>query len=117
MTDNELKNAYTAMLNYAVTLQAADQTSHEIKKALKEKGLTDDALIKKITDESGDIYYTIANKKANKNILWGAVCLVIGLLITLLSYKAGGGKYILAYGAIIGGLIQLVGGLYRKSQL
>jgi hypothetical protein len=115
--ENESITDYKAFLDYAITLQIADKTSHEIKRALKEKGLDDDILINRITIESADKYYEIANKAANKNILWGTFWLFIGLCITLATYKSGGKSYILMYGAIISGLFQLLSGLYKKSQL
>jgi hypothetical protein len=49
------------------------------------------------------------------NMLMGAVICVIGLAITIYSYSAaeagGGGRYVIAYGAIIAGAIQFVRGL------
>ena len=114
--DKETTQEIPGLLDYAVQLQAQDKTSHEIKRALKEKG-ADDILALRITQQSEDIYFEIANKKAKKSILWGSVWLLGGLIVTLASYKAGGNKFILTYGAILGGLIQLLGGLYKKSQL
>lgn len=115
--ENESTLDYKALLDYALTLQVADKTSHEIKRALKERGVEDEKIATRIMLESADKYYEMANKAANKNIMWGAFWLFIGLCITLGTYKSGGRSYILMYGAIISGLFQLISGLYKKSQL
>jgi hypothetical protein len=47
-----------------------------------------------------------------KNMLWGAVWCIGGIIVTAATYSAaqGGGKYVVAYGAIaVGGIQFLIG--------
>jgi hypothetical protein len=53
----------------------------------------------------------VLREQGNKNVLYGALWFFGGLLVTLLSLSAGGGTFILAYGAIIGGAVQAISGL------
>lgn len=47
------------------------------------------------------------------NLLFGALCLTGGLLVTLLTYSnpGPGGRFVIAYGAIAVGVVQLLRGL------
>jgi hypothetical protein len=107
---------YIDLLNYCVTLNAAEQTDYEMKANLKARGI-DDRLIDKVISESRELYEEAVNKKANRNIIIGSVLLVIGLLITLGTYSSGGGRYVITYGAILGGIAQIIGGIVQKNKI
>jgi hypothetical protein len=52
-------------------------------------------------------------KKAGRDMLFGALWFVGGLIVTIATYSSaseGGGRYIVAYGAIIAGAFQFVRG-------
>ena len=112
--EKQHEELYANLMNYAVALHSENKATFEVKEALKEKGLPEE-LADKISNQSYDLYIELVNKKANKNILWGAVWLLGGLFVTIASYNSGGGRYVLAYGAIIGGLVQLVSGFVQKN--
>lgn len=57
---------------------------------------------------------------AYRNVLFGSLWAIGGLALTVFSYQSaasssGGGRYIVAYGAIIGGVVQLIRGLAQVS--
>lgn len=59
--------------------------------------------------------------KANRSMLIGALLFIGGTAVTVVSYSAaasspGGGTYVVAYGAIIGGLIQLLRGFAARTR-
>lgn len=58
-------------------------------------------------------------QKAKKDILYGALWCGGGLLVTLITYSAassgGGGRYVVTWGAIIFGGIQLIRGLMNYA--
>ena len=56
-------------------------------------------------------------KQANKDILRGALWCGGGLIVTMVTYSmaSGGGSYVVAWGAIIFGAIQLIRGLVNHS--
>lgn len=113
--EQNAEQAYANLLAYATTLHAENKTAREVQEALKEKGLTEE-LSATITDQSYQLYTGLLLKKANKNITWGAVWFVGGLVVTLVT-MSGGGRYVLCYGAIIGGMAQLISGLVQRSKL
>ena len=59
----------------------------------------------------------VDRKAGRKDMLWGAIWFIGGLTVTLVTYSdasQGGGRYTVAYGAIIFGLIQLIRGAYNS---
>jgi hypothetical protein len=112
--ENQTEELYSNLLTYAASLHAENKTSWEVKEALKEKGLSEE-LAEKIADQSRQLYAEAVIKKADKNILWGSGWFVGGLIVTLVSMGSGS-RYIVAYGAIIGGLIQLISGLVQRNK-
>jgi hypothetical protein len=107
---------YIDLVNYCATQHDAEKTDYEIKQVLLAKGL-DETMINKAIEESKDVYAEQINKKANRNILIGSILLIIGLAITIGTYSSGGRKYVITYGAIIGGLAQIIGGIVQKNKI
>jgi hypothetical protein len=107
---------YLDLVNYCVAQQDAEKTDYEIKQVLLAKGY-DETMITKAIEASKDVYAEQINKKANRNIIIGSVLLVIGLLITLGTYSSGGGRYVITYGAILGGIAQIIGGIVQKNKI
>ncbi len=54
-------------------------------------------------------------EQGKKNILWGAIWCGGGTVVTVVTYSiaSGGGTYLVAWGAIIFGAIQLIRGLMQ----
>jgi hypothetical protein len=107
---------YIDLVNYCVALQAEEKTDYEIKQLLLAKGW-DEMIINRAIEESNDVYAVLVNKKANRNILIGSIFLIIGLLVTIGTYSSGGSKYVITYGAIIGGLAQIIAGIVQKNKI
>ena len=61
--------------------------------------------------------YNKEKKEAsNKNMLYGALWCVGGILVTVLTYSAAsnGGTYVVAWGAVIFGAIQFFKGVFQR---
>ena len=59
------------------------------------------------------------NEQAKKNMIYGALWAVGGTVLTLWTYSSassGGGRYVVAWGAIIFGAIQFFRGLSQLSR-
>jgi hypothetical protein len=58
-----------------------------------------------------------AKRNSKKNMLWGAVWCIGGILVTALTYSnasSGGGSYVVAWGAIVFGAVQFFKGLLNS---
>jgi hypothetical protein len=57
------------------------------------------------------------NEKANKDMLYGALWCIGGIVVTVgtMSAASGGGTYVVAWGAILFGAIQFLQGMANKS--
>ena len=87
----------------------------ETKAALIENGLSSedaDVVINNLQNQ-----YNKEKKEAgNKNMLYGALWCVGGILVTVLTYSAAsnGGTYVVAWGAVIFGAIQFFKGVFQR---
>ena len=57
------------------------------------------------------------NSAANKNMLYGALWCIGGLIVTAVTYSNAsneGGTYVVAWGAIVFGGYQFIKGIYQK---
>ena len=104
------------LLVRAKALHRIDKESYEIKKELMQMG-ADEVTAVRISQKAGDFVDEEKSKQATKGIVRGSIIMSIGLLITIGTYMAGGRSFIVAYGALLGGLIDLCSGLYQKSKL
>ena len=70
----------------------------------------------KVIDNVKEIIET-KHEQESKNILWGSLLLIFGLILTVGSYTAaiGGGTYIATYGVIIYGAVRFLTGLFSKK--
>ena len=87
----------------------------ETKAALIENGLRAedaDVVIANLQNQ----YKQEKREAGNKNMLYGALWCVGGLLVTILTYSAvsDGGTYVVAWGAVIFGAIQFFKGLFQR---
>lgn len=87
----------------------------ETKAALIENGLRAedaDVVIANLQNQ----YKQEKREAGNKNMLYGALWCVGGLLITILTYSAAsdGGTYVVAWGAMIFGVIQFFKGVFQR---
>ena len=87
----------------------------ETKAALIENGLRAedaDVVIANLQKQ----YKQEKREAGNKNMLYGALWCVGGLLVTILTYSAAsdGGTYVVAWGAVIFGAIQFFKGMFQR---
>ena len=87
----------------------------ETKAALIENGLSSedaDVVINNLHKQ----YNKEKKEASNKNMLYGALWCVGGILVTVLTYSAAsnGGTYVVAWGAVIFGAIQFFKGVFQR---
>lgn len=108
----------TQIYNLAANLMINEKKSaHQTRKILIENGL--DAEIAQTVVSKLDTQISKAKKeKANKDMIFGALWCVGGLIVTIVTYQAasGGGSYIVAWGAIIFGAVQFIRGMINASE-
>ena len=121
MVEQELTEEYVvrAVYGYAAELMKANLSGPQIEQKLMEKGLDQESASIVVENLSSiRINALMLIESGKKNMLYGALWCIGGLLVTAMTFLAanGGGIYIIAYGAIIGGAIQFFTGLSRYSE-
>jgi len=103
----DFKEIETALINNGVALEKASSTVIYL-----QERLADD--VKRVLDS-----YDEALKQADKYAMRGLFWFVGGILVTAVSFAAaaGGGSYVLAWGAIIFGIMQFFKGRYLSDQI
>lgn len=104
---------------YAAGLMVDEGKTPEATKAqLIEKGLDEESAAHIVRQLETQIREA-KKEQASKDIMYGSLWLVGGLLITIVTYSAasGGGTYVVTWGAIVFGAIQLIKGLANQSSL
>ncbi len=116
-----LQQSFSYQQNYAYAASLMlhrKMNSYEVKTALMERGMTEDEAT--IMADSIESEIENAHKaKANKDMLWGAVWCIGGTIVTAATYSAasnGGGRYVVAWGAIVFGGIQFIRGLIASMK-
>lgn len=91
------------------------KSAQESKTVLIEKGLRPEDADVVITNLQNQ-YRQEKQEAGNKNMLYGALWCIGGLLVTFLTYWAasGGGTYVVAWGAVIFGAIQFFKGVFQR---
>lgn len=116
---NQQQATADQMYSYAANLMVnGNKNSYEVKMILIEKGINEnDAayIVNQLQDQIEDA----RQQKAKKDMLYGALWCVGGILVTAFTYSAasnGGGRYFVAWGAILFGGIQFVRGLVASTK-
>lgn len=118
-TNNSQEQAIDALFDYTLNLLVIEKKkTWEVKKILTDEGASAEAAAK-LVDAAKQKYNSAITKKANKDMLFGALWCVGGTAVTVFTYAAasGGGRYVVTYGAIIWGAIQFFKGYSAKSQI
>jgi hypothetical protein len=110
---------YNQNYTYAANLMVhQDKNWYEVKEALMARGVDEQQATTIIDNVESEI--AEAHKaKANKDMLWGAVWCVGGIIVTAATYSAasnGGGRYFVAWGAILFGGIQFIKGVIASMK-
>jgi len=117
MENNTIEQQNTADQIYAFAANMMvhqDKNTYETKMALIEKGLDEESagiVVSNLEQQIEDA----RKKRANKDILYGGLWLVGGIVVTVVSMAAGN-RGIIAYGAIIFGGIQFVKGIINSAK-
>ena len=91
------------------------KSATETKNILIEQGLKAEDAEVVVTNLQAQIDQA-KNEAGNKNMLYGALWCIGGLLVTALTYSAAsnGGTYVVAWGAVVFGAIQFFKGAWMK---
>jgi len=112
-TTTNHQNTADQVYGFAADLMVQqNKNTYETKMALIEKGL-DEASAAIVVDNLEQQIEQARKSRANKDILYGALWCVGGIVVTTVSMAAGRGG-IIAYGAIIFGGIQLIKGIVNS---
>jgi hypothetical protein len=106
-----------AVYNFAAEQMQQGVPPPEIERNLIEQGLDAD-VARTVVGNLLQARSKAVKEAGQKNVLYGALWCAGGILVTVLTYSAaaeGGGTYVVAWGAILFGGIQLVRGLIQSS--
>ena len=101
------------LYSFARKEMAEGKTAEEVENALMEKGVDLASAVTIVHDcEAGEVA-SITTRGSLAPVVWGGVICLIGLVVTVGSYSAasGGGTYVVAWGAILFGALQMIQGL------
>lgn len=116
MPEKELtqEQVIEAIYGYAAEQMQQGVPVATIEKNLMEQGL-DAASAKAVLTNLQQAKSSAIKQAAMKNMLFGALWCIGGLAVTALTYQAAsnGGKYVVAWGAVIFGAIQFFRGLFQ----
>ena len=112
-TQNEIVQA---VYQYGASLVKAGLSPSQIESKLMEKGL-DQATASIVVKNLFTLRSKVVNEAARKNMLYGALWCIGGIVTTVWTYAAasGDGTYIVAWGAIIFGAIQFFRGFSQYN--
>ncbi len=110
-TQNE---AVQAVYQYAAGLVKSGMSASQVESKLVEKGL-DRAAASIVVKKLFALRAKAVGAAAKKNMLYGALWCIGGILVTAVTFSAAGkgGTYVVAWGAIIFGGIQFFRGLFQ----
>lgn len=116
MEKNEVQEFPNEVYEYAGNLMFEQKKDNdETRRLLMERGLAvEDA--DRVIAELRAQWRQVEIKAGNKNMLYGALWFAGGAAVTIGSYMAAedGGRYVLAWGAVIFGAIQFLKGLSQR---
>lgn len=114
-TDEVLQALYT----FAAEEMRAGKNREQVEMALMEKGVDRDSA----TTIAGNLFQyraQLARQSAFKNIIAGALWCVGGIAVTAVTYNmassGGGGRYVIAWGAVVFGGLQFMAGLLQLAK-
>lgn len=114
--NDDQKQAVKQIYQYAADLMVKQKKSaNETKKALIDQGLDEKSASTVVINLEKQIQ-NAKKERANKDMLYGALWCIGGIIITVITYSAasGGGTYVIAWGAILFGAIQFIKGLVNS---
>ena len=111
------EQAITALYQYAAVEMQNGTPDAEIANRLMNQGLDADSA-ELIVSHTRSARGQVLREAGMKNMFIGGIVCVIGLVVTVVSYQmaannAGGGRYVVAWGAVIFGAIQFFRGVFQ----
>ena len=114
----QVQDPVAAAYNHAANLLANGAAPAVVEQDLLSKGLPMESA-RTIVGELVQLKSQTMRSAGFKNMLWGAVWCIGGLVVTVVSFGMangnGGGRYVVAWGAVIFGGIQFVRGVYQVA--
>lgn len=106
-----------AVYQFAANEMAAGASDQQVIERLMEKGLDAESAQIVVTN-LGEARSKAVQSAGTKNMIYGALWCIGGIVVTAVTYNSaqGGGKYVVAWGAILFGAIQFIGGLVQASK-
>lgn len=117
MEEARIEEVVNRLREYAMELLITHKMDEsEVRTALVDKGVSyeiADLIVSPLVKE----IHRVKQERGNKDMMVGGLWLAGGILVTVLTFSAasGGGTYVIAYGAIIAGLVQFVRGMMNSS--
>ena len=107
-----------AIYAFAAEKMMNGEADAKIRESLAEKGLDQDAAAAVVRNLK-QMRSKASAAAGRQNMIYGALWCVGGLIVTAVTYNAaaatGGGKYVVAWGAIVFGAIQFFRGLIQSG--
>lgn len=115
-SEAEVERAVEAVYAYAAELMKAKVPDREIEEKLVDKGL-ERSTAGVVVGNLSKVRAKAMSEAGRKNMLYGGLWCVGGIIVTAVTYGAagGGGSYVVAWGAIIFGAIQFFRGLAQSN--
>ncbi len=121
LSQEDIEKAVEAIYTYAGALLRAGRSEDEVEDALVEKGIernTAMVVVRKLTSARASTEKSNDRDKGFSDMMIGGLIAGVGIVITAITYSAaseGGGRYVIAWGAIIFGAIRFFRGLSRMG--
>lgn len=117
---DEIEKAVEAIYAYGAALLREGKSPNEVEEALVAKGIerkTAEVVVDKLTRTRDTAVVADRKERGAKNMMIGGLICVVGIIITAATYSgaSGGGRYVIAWGAIIFGAIRFFQGLAQSS--
>jgi hypothetical protein len=119
-TNRATQDTIEALFDDAVRLAEDGRTVAEIQTHLKACGL-DDGAAAGLAQHAWDMPADQRRRAGRRNVISGAAVCVLGLLVTAVTYvvaasSPGGGRYVIAWGIVLIGVLQLFRGIRQLNR-
>lgn len=120
-SQEDIEKAVEAIYTYAAALLKAGKSRAEVEDALVEKGIerkTAEVVVGKIVADPALMKGSDERDKGFSDMVIGGLIALVGIVVTAATYSSaseGGGRYVIAWGAIVFGAIRFFKGLAKMG--
>jgi hypothetical protein len=119
-TNQATQDRVKALFGDAVRLAEDGRSADQIQAHLKARGL-DDGTAAGMAQRAWDMPADQRRRAGRRNVISGTAVCVLGLLVTAVTYvvaasSPGGGPYVIAWGVVLVGVVQLLRGLGQLNR-